>query len=142
MRTARCARRHPFVQFASALLVVLLLYTPAPVLASTTPATDSLAVAYAPDAPRFSATVFPIYQTAKCKVIFTRGDAAFVKVRLKNEAGQVLFEQVVTELAYTRRFDLSGLPDARYYFELQTPVERYVKEIQLKTQAFRALAVH
>ena len=142
MRTARCARRYPFVQSASALLLAILLHAPAPVQARTTPTTDSPAVTHASDFPGFSATVFPVYRTTKCKVIFTRGNAACVTIRLKNEAGQVLFTQVVTEPTYLRQFDLSKLPNARYYFELETLRERYVKEIWLEAKASRTLIVH
>jgi hypothetical protein len=139
MRTAaRYARRHSFV--ASALLLMGLPSAPASVPARTTPPLDAYAAADLPASPHFAARVFAVHGTAKCKVVFTRG-ASPVTVRLKNQSEQVLYEEVVTALSYSRRFDLSELPDAHYFFELQTPEERYVRVVQLNTQASRTLAV-
>jgi hypothetical protein len=136
MRTAaRYARRHSFV--ASALLLMGL--PSASVPARTTPPRDAYA-ADLPASPHFAARVFAVHGTAKCKVVFTRGASA-VTVRLKNQSEQVLYEEVVTAPSYSRRFDLSELPDARYFFELQTPEECYVRVIKLDTQASRTLAV-
>jgi hypothetical protein len=140
MRTAaRYARRQSLVS-AAALLLTGLPSAPASVPARTTPAGDVYAAADLPASPHFAARVFAVYGTAKCKVVFTRGASA-VTVRLKNQSGQVLYEEVVTAPSYSRRFDLSELPDARYFFELQTPEERYVRVIKLDTQASRTLAV-
>jgi hypothetical protein len=136
---ARYARRHSFVS-AAALLLTGLPSAPASVQARTTPPRDTYAAADLPASPHFAARVFVVYGTAKCKVVFTRGASA-VTVRLKNQSGQVLHEEVVTAPSYSRRFDLSALPDARYFFELQTPEERYVRAIQLDTHASRTLAV-
>jgi hypothetical protein len=139
MRTAaRYARHQSFV--ASALLLMSLSSAPASVEARTTPPRDAYAAADLPASPHFAARVFAVYGTAKCKVVFTRGASA-VTVRLKDQSGQVLYEEVVTAPSYSRRFDLSELPNASYFFELQTPEERYVKAIQLNTQAARTLAV-
>jgi hypothetical protein len=40
-----------------------------------------------------------------------------------------------------RKFNLSELPDARYYVVVQTGSERQVKEVLVRTRATRSLTV-
>ncbi len=143
---ARCKRRTPAAKWGHALLAALLLGTPATVAAGNpepchTPARDNPAVAPASPSPSVDLVVFQVYNTATLRVHFAQRAATPVTLRLENERGTVLYREIVRGSVYVRKFDLSDLPDARYYVVLQAGGERQVKEVLIRTQATRSLTV-
>jgi hypothetical protein len=137
----RCAPSNAILKSGYALLLALLLSDPATVKARAKLTHDSLAVATAFPSPHLDVAVFQVYKTAQFRVHFTHDHSSSVRLRLKDVNGVLLYDEVVTRSSYIRKFDLSALPDARYYFELQTSQERQVKEILLQTSATRTLVV-
>jgi hypothetical protein len=84
--------------------------------------------------------VYQVYNTPALRVQFAHG-AANVILRLENEQGELLYREVVHQPLYVRKFDLSQLPDARYYVVLQAGRQRQVKEVHVRTHASRSLTV-
>ncbi len=143
---ARCARRTPAVKWGHALLAALLLTAPAtldarnpeprPVAAPSRPVP-----ALASPLPRMNLIVYQVHNTPALRIHFALGADTPVTLRLENEQGELLYREVVARPSYVRKFDLSELPDARYYVVLQARGERLVKEVQVSTHSTRNLTV-
>ncbi len=135
------ARRTPAARWGHALLAVLLLAAPATLPARTPEPRPLAAPAPASPSPRPDLIVYQVYNTPALRVQFAHRAATPVTLRLENEQGELLYREVVNRPLYVRKFDLSGLPDARYYVVLQAGRERQVKEVLIRTRATRSLTV-
>lgn len=138
---ARCARRTPAARWGHALLAALLLAVPATTDARTPEPRPFAAPAPASPSPRPDLIVYQVYHTPALRVQFANHAATPVTLRLENEQGALLYREVVNRPLYVRKFDLSELPDARYYVVLQAGRERQVKEVLVRIRATRSLTV-
>ncbi len=138
---ARCARRTPAAQWGHALLAALLLTAPATLNARNPEPRNTAAPVPASPAPRMDLIVYQVYNTPALRIQFAQGTGAPVTLRLENEQGELLYREVVNRHLYVRKFDLSELPDARYYVVLQAKGERLIKQVQVSTRATRSLIV-
>ncbi|MBD0255465.1 MAG: hypothetical protein ICV83_07070 [Cytophagales bacterium] len=145
---ARCARRTPAAKWGHALLAALLLAAPATLDARnpeprpvSAPGRPAPALASPSPSPRMDLIVYQVYNTPALRVQFAHGADTPVTLRLENEQGQLLYREVVARPLYVRKFDLSELPDARYYVVLQARGQRMVKQVQVSTRATRNLIV-
>jgi hypothetical protein len=139
---ARCARRTPAAKWGHALLAALLLAAPATLDARNPEPRNAAATAPASPSPRMDLIVYQVYNTPALRIQFAQGTDTPVTLRLENEQGVLLYREVVSRPLYVRKFDLSELPDARYYVVLQAKGERLVKQVQVSTRFTRSLTVH
>jgi hypothetical protein len=86
--------------------------------------------------------VYQVGNTAKFKVHFENNDPSNVVIRIRNAANQVLHQEVVKDGKYVRKFDLSGMADGEYTFEIANKKESIAKEIQLQTLSARTLVIN
>ena len=137
----RCARRTPAAKWGHALLAALLLTAPATLEARNPEPRPVAAPAPASPAPRMDLIAYQVYKTPALRIQFAQGMDTPVTLRLENERGELLYREVVSQPLYVRKFDLSELPDARYYVVLQAKGARLVKQVQVSTHATRSLIV-
>jgi hypothetical protein len=138
---ARRARRTPAVTWGHALLAALLLAAPATLGARNPEPRHAAAPAPASPAPRMDLIVYQVYNMPALRIQFAHSADAPVTLRLENEQGELLYREVVNRPLYVRKFDLSELPDARYYVVLQAKGKNLVKEVQVSTRSTRSLTV-
>ena len=84
----------------------------------------------------FSMGMYRVKDTLKMNVLIEKQEGERLIVRLLNDQGQVLHQDVLTkkQKKYARRLDFSESKDGRYTVEITNGQERIVKQINLSTQ--------
>ncbi|GAB2779251.1 hypothetical protein GCM10027275_23490 [Rhabdobacter roseus] len=84
----------------------------------------------------FGVGMYRIQNTLKMNLLIEKQEGERLTVRLLNEQGQVLHEDLLTkkQKKYARRLDFSEIKDGRYTVEITNGQERIVKQINLSTQ--------
>ena len=83
----------------------------------------------------FSANAFRAINPTKVRLMVQKNTACTVWIEVKNEAGTVLFDQVMGKKETNKAFslDLSTLPDGSYTVEVSSKTEKYTKTFDLST---------
>jgi ribosome maturation factor RimP len=87
--------------------------------------------------------VFQVENTLKFRVHFENYAGDDVKIKIRNSADKVVYEETVKNTQkYMRKFDLSTMADDTYTFEITNKRESYTKEISLQTLSARSLQIN
>ena len=90
-----------------------------------------------------NAGLFQLVNTNKIKLAVDKGTEKRLQVKLKDAGGRVLYNELYNKDAeqYRRVFDLEGMNDGTYYFELLYGDQKLVKEVQIQTSTGRSISI-
>lgn len=90
-----------------------------------------------------SAGLFQLINTNKIKLAVDKGTEKRLQVILKDAGGRVIYNEMYNKDAeqYRRVFDLEGMNDGTYYFELLYGDQKLVKEVQIQTSTGRSISI-
>ncbi len=88
------------------------------------------------------AVVFRLENTMKFKAIIKNPSGKDIRVMIKNASNDLVYEDKPGRMAtYIRRFDLSGLADGDYTFEITSGKETHKQTISVETVTTRVASV-
>ena len=90
-----------------------------------------------------NAGLFQLVNTNKIKLAVDKGTEKRLQVKLKDAGGRVLYNEMYNKDSeqYRRVFDLEGMNDGTYYFELLYGDQKLVKEVQIQTSTGRSISI-
>ena len=90
-----------------------------------------------------NAGLFQLINTNKIKLAVDKGTERRLQVKLKDQGGRILYNEMYNKNAeqYRRVFDLEGMADGTYYFELLYGDQKLVKEVQIQTNRDRSISI-
>ena len=90
-----------------------------------------------------NAGLFQLINTNKIKLAVDKGTEKCLQVKLKDQGGRILYNEMYNKNAeqYRRVFDLEGMSDGTYYFELLYGDQKLVKEVQIQTNRDRSISI-
>ncbi|CAG4991271.1 hypothetical protein DYBT9275_00716 [Dyadobacter sp. CECT 9275] len=93
---------------------------------------------------KFAASLFQVQGTSKVKLAIDNDSDRKLNIYLKDKSGMVYYTESVgqNEEKYRRVFDLETMADGVYTFEITSVGGKITKEIQLKTDNTRFIAVN
>src|SRR6218665_19273 len=85
----------------------------------------------------FDVGMYRVVNTMKINVMIAKEEGNWVEIRLKNDKNETIYVEVVNRKAkqFAKKFDLQGLEDGKYRFEISNGKETVTKEINLQTKA-------
>ena len=95
-----------------------------------------------PDRVALNAALFQLVNTNKVKLAIDKGTGNHLRIYLKEKGGRILYTEMYPKSAeqYRRIFDLEGMNDGTYYFELNYGNQRLIKEVQIQTNRERTIS--
>lgn len=88
----------------------------------------------ATNAGAFDAALYKVNRTNKVKLSVDKGGDETLKIILKDKGGNVFYSEVFNEDSkYRRVFDLDGMVDGVYTFELFHNKQKLVKEVMIQS---------
>ena len=96
-----------------------------------------------PNKVAFNASIFQVRSSNKVKLAIDNGSESTLRVTLKDQAGKTFYNETYKkgEQPYRRVFDLEGMNDGTYYFELTAGDQKLTKEIAIQTKGERVISV-
>lgn len=95
-----------------------------------------------PGSGTLQSTVFQLPNSLKFKAIAKSSQAGKMTVSIKNDRNQVLFSDLLRNTAgYYRTFDLSGMADGTYTFEISNGSETRRQTVNIETTMARTISV-
>ncbi|WP_337041969.1 hypothetical protein [Emticicia sp. 17c] len=87
----------------------------------------------------FDVGMYRVNNTMKINVMIAKEQGNWVEIRLKNEKNETIYVEVVNRKTtqFAKKFDLQGLEDGKYRFEISNGKETIVKEVSLLTNSPR-----
>ena len=84
----------------------------------------------------FQVGMYRVQNSLNMKLILHKGGGEVVTVRLKNQKGEVMYQEVLGKKTrkYARPFNFSDTQDGRYSLEISNGEEMVRKDIKLSTQ--------
>lgn len=97
----------------------------------------------APNKATFNASVFQVQNSRKIKLAVDKDATTQLKVVLKDKTGTTYYREIYGkgELQYRRVFDLDGMNDGTYYFELTSGDQKLTKEVDIHTNSERVISI-
>ena len=95
-----------------------------------------------PNRVALNAALFQLIHTNKVKLAIDKGTANRLRIHLKDKGGRILYTEMYgkSEEQYRRIFDLDGMQDGTYYFELTYGDQTLVKEVEIQTNSERTIS--
>ena len=83
----------------------------------------------------FGVGMYRIINSMKVNVAIEKTQGNIVEIRLKNERNEVIYTEFVGKksVKFAKKFDLTGLADGKYRFEISNGKEMITKEINVET---------
>jgi len=82
----------------------------------------------------FDAALYKVNRTNKVKLSVDKGGDETLKIVLKDKGGNVFYSEVFNDASkYRRVFDLDGMVDGVYTFELLHNKKKLVKEVMIQS---------
>lgn len=83
----------------------------------------------------FDASLYKVANTNKVKLAIDRIPDATVSVVLRNSEGDVIYQEALKgdSQPYRRVFDVEGMEDGTYYFELYNKDRKITKKLEITT---------
>ncbi|WP_221390496.1 hypothetical protein [Dyadobacter sp. NIV53] len=90
-----------------------------------------------------SAGMFQVVNTSKVKLAVDKGTDGRLLVKLKDGSGRTLYTETYGKNSeqYRRVFDMDGMNDGKYYFELSYGDQKLIKEVQIQTSTGRSISI-
>lgn len=85
----------------------------------------------------FNVGMYRIINSMKVNVSIEKQEGKALDITLKNDRNEVIYTEVIGKKAskFSKRFDLVGLADGKYRFEISNGKEVITKEVNLETHA-------
>ncbi len=83
----------------------------------------------------FEIGMYNVKNTSKIRLVLEKAKGDFLTIKLRNEFGDLMHTEVVNKRStfYSTNFDLDGLNDGRYTFEISSDNEKIVREVTVST---------
>ncbi len=83
----------------------------------------------------FDIGMYNVKNTSKIRLMLAKAKGDVITVKLLNEKGDVLHKEVVAKNStlYKTNFELDGLEDGTYQFEIESSNEKVVREVTVST---------
>lgn len=90
-----------------------------------------------PEGKTFDVGMYRVVNTMKINVMIAKEQGNWIEIRLKDADNETIYVEVVNRKTtqFAKKFDLEGLQDGKYRFEITNGKETIVKEINLQTNA-------
>lgn len=90
-----------------------------------------------PEGKTFDVGMYRVVNTMKINVMIAKEQGNWIEIRLKDADNETIYVEVVNRKTtqFAKKFDLEGLEDGKYRFEITNGKETIVKEINLQTNA-------
>lgn len=84
----------------------------------------------------FDVGMYRVVNTMKVNLTIAKEQGNWVEVRIKNEKNETIYVEVINRKTtqFAKKFDLQGLEDGKYRFEISNGKETVTKEINLQTK--------
>ncbi|HEY1056933.1 hypothetical protein [Emticicia fontis] len=84
----------------------------------------------------FDVGMYRVLNTMKINMTIAKEQGNWVEVRLKNDKNETIYVEVINRKAtqFAKKFDLTGLEDGKYRFEITNGKETITKEVNLQTK--------
>ncbi len=85
----------------------------------------------------FDVGMYRVINSMKVNVLIEKKEGRALDITLKNDRNEVIYSEVVGKQAnkFSKKFDLTGLSDGKYRFEISNGKEVISKEVNLETHA-------
>ncbi|GGD75668.1 hypothetical protein GCM10011514_44510 [Emticicia aquatilis] len=85
----------------------------------------------------FDVGMYRVINSMKVNVLIEKQQGKALDITLKNDRNEVIYSEVVAKNAgkFSKKFDLTGLSDGKYRFEISNGKEVISKEVNLETHA-------
>ncbi|MFN3489052.1 MAG: hypothetical protein ACK4YV_07950 [Emticicia sp.] len=85
----------------------------------------------------FNVGMYHIINSMKVNVLIEKQEGKALDIALKNDRNEVIYSEVIGKKAsrFSKKFDLVGLSDGKYHFEISNGKEVITKEVNLETHA-------
>ena len=83
----------------------------------------------------FDVGMYRIINSMRVSVAIEKTQGNIVEIRLKNDKNEVIYTEFVGKksVKFAKKFDLTGLADGKYRFEISNGKEMITKEINVET---------
>ncbi|CAH0996287.1 hypothetical protein EMA8858_02418 [Emticicia aquatica] len=83
----------------------------------------------------FKVGMYRIVNSMKVNVIIEKKEGKALEISLKNERNETIYTEFVSKKTnkLSKKFDLTGLADGKYHFDITNGKETITKEINLET---------
>jgi hypothetical protein len=83
----------------------------------------------------FEIGMYNVKNTSKIRLMLEKAKGDVLVIKLRNETGDVLHKEVVNKRStfYSTNFQLDGLEDGNYQFEIESNNEKVVREVTVST---------
>lgn len=85
----------------------------------------------------FDVGMYRVINSMKVNVLIEKQQGKALDITLKNDRNEVIYSEVVAKNTgkFSKKFDLTGLSDGKYRFEISNGKEVISKEVNLETHA-------
>ena len=85
----------------------------------------------------FEVGMYRIINSMKVNVLIEKQEGKSLDITLKNDRNEVIYSEVIGKKIskFSKKFDLVGLSDGKYRFEISNGKEAITKEVNLETHA-------
>jgi hypothetical protein len=89
----------------------------------------------------FAASLVSVGHSFKVKLSVDRGTDEKLKIILRDKVGTAYYAEMYSskDEAYRRVFDLTGMSDGAYYFDLYYKNQKLTKEVEIQTNTARTI---
>jgi hypothetical protein len=92
----------------------------------------------------FDASLYKVANTNKVKLAIDKIPETSVNLVLKDTKGTVIYEETLpknNDQPYRRVFDIEGMEDGKYYFELYNKDQKITKKLEIATSNTKVVAL-
>lgn len=85
----------------------------------------------------FDVGMYRVINSMKVNVLVEKQEGKALDITLKNDRNEVIYSEIIGKKAskFSKKFDLVGLADGKYRFEISNGKEVITKEVNLETHA-------
>ena len=85
----------------------------------------------------FEVGMYRVINSMKVNVLIEKQEGKSLDITLKNDRNEVIYSEVIGKKIskFSKKFDLVGLSDGKYRFEISNGKEAITKEVNLETHA-------
>ncbi|PLK42507.1 hypothetical protein [Emticicia sp. TH156] len=90
-----------------------------------------------PEGKTFDVGMYRVLNTMKINVMIAKEQGNWVEIRVKNAKNETIYVEVVNRKAtqFAKKFNLEGLEDGAYRFEITNGKDTVVKEVSVQTNS-------
>jgi hypothetical protein len=92
----------------------------------------------------FDASLYKVANTSKVRLAIDKIPETSVNLVLKDTRGTIIYEETLpknNDKPYRRVFDIEGMEDGKYYFELYNKDQKITKKLEIATSNTKVVAL-